>query len=212
MKIQIDKKFGNFEKQDLDYIKLLEFSKTFEDLVKAAREKLGLKHTLLKNYPTAKIYSIVQKHAKEIVDILTLSSPWVHPVSNFIVMGKMTSPGAGIYLSGMAPKYPSEEATDFQITITQKTSIDDIYKLLRKNKTAIQKHLNKLPPKNSPIKSESKLRLEVFKLHYQGLKPKAIVEELDRRHENDKGYIYPSPIDVSRWINDLQKKLTRQPR
>lgn len=212
MKIKIDKKFGSFEKQDLDYIKLLQFSTTFEDLVNAARKELGLKQALLKNYPTAKIYTVAQKHAKKIVDILTLPSSWVHPVSNFIVMGKMTSPGTGIYLSGLTLKYPSEEATDFQIAITQRTSIDDIYQLLRKHKIDIQKHLNKLPPKNSPIKSETRLRLEAFELHYQGLKPKKIVKALDKQYEDNPDYIYPSPIDISRWINDLQRKLKRQPR
>lgn len=218
MKIKIDELRGKFDKQDLDYIQLLQYNKAFEALVDKSRKDLGItNNSLLKNYPTAKIYSLAQKHASKIVSIFSLSTPWTQSISDFIVMGKFTTPGPGILLSGFATNYPSGEAVDFQITVTQKTSLDEIYKLLRKHKKDIQHHLDRLPIKNSPIKSESKLKLEAYELHYQGLKPGKIVDELDKRHKTGKydfeeGYILPTAIDVSRWINDLDRKLQRKPR
>ncbi len=218
MKIKIDKSRGKFDKQDLDYIQLLQYNKAFEELVDEARKDLGItNNSLLKNYPTAKIYSLAQKHASKIVSIFSLPTPWIQSISDFIVMGKFTTPGPGIFLSGFATNYPSGEAVDFQITVTQKTSLDEIHKLLRKNKKAIQKHLSKLPIKNSPISSESKIKLEAYELHYKGLKPKKIVEELDKlykigKYDFEEGYLLPSAIDVSRWIGDLDRKLQRKPR
>ena len=187
MKIKIDESRGKFDKQDLDYIQLLQFSKTFEELIEEARKAIGVTNNhLLSNYPTGKIYSLAQEHASKIANLLSLTSPWIQSISDFIVMGKFTTPGPGIFLSGFATNYPSGEAVDFQIIVTQRTSLDEIYKLLRRHKKDIQHHLDKLPIKNSPIKSESKIKLEAYELHYKGLKPKEIVEELDRMYKIGK--------------------------
>jgi hypothetical protein len=211
MKIKLNESNGKFQDRDLQYIQLLGRDPLFEKLISKARKDCGVDKKPLENYPNGEVLSKATKHANGIVETYGMPSSWLNSISNFIVMGRFTSPGSGIYKSGLVFDYPSGRAIDLSITVTQKTSFDDFYKWILANKKSIKEHLKKLPRKSPKRESTYLYRLKALEYHNQKKTLKEISELLDKEFQNDPDYVYPDEPRISRWISRFNKTLKHLP-
>ena len=211
MKIKLDESNGKFEQRDLQYIQLLGNDPSFKEFVKRARVDCGVDKAPLDNFPDEIILSKATNHAKNIVQTYGMPNSWIHAISNFIVMNKLTSPGSGIYRSGLAFEYPSGKATNFRITVTQKTSFDNLYNWILANKKSIKEHLGKLPRRSPKRKPTYLYRLKALEYHNKGKNLKDISALLDKEFGDDPNYIYPDEPRISRWIFRFNKALKHLP-
>ncbi len=211
MKIILDKSNGEFEERDLQYLALLESSPEFEKHIITARKNCQIDKPV-KNYSDTEIYSIASKHAEIIVNAYNLPSSWSNLLKDFIIMDKFRSPRKGIFLAGLAYKIDPEgkkQATDFTIKVTQRTSFDTLRRWLRQNKPTIEKHLKELPKKNTSLRANVELRIEMMSLYGQKYKPEKIYKELLKRHP-DKQDLIPSSAEISNIIYNLKKIIKRK--
>lgn len=213
MIIHLDNSKGEFEEQDLQYIKLLEIDKNFEEMIRKSKLECKIEKPLRK-YPTGEVYNNVDKYAKNIVNIYDLPDSWIPSIRDFIAFNKFYSPGKGINLSGMSFRHKTTRngkgfANNLSIVITQKMSLDTLYKWIRTHKKILKEHLNMLPSKNTHQSSDFKLRLKIFEMHNQGLKPKQISEKLATEYPNNKYVLAITSSTVSDLISDLKKIVKR---
>lgn len=213
MIIPLDNSKGEFEEQDLQYIKLLEIDKNFEEIIQKSRLEYHIDKPL-QNYPTGEIYNDIDKYTRNIVNLYGLPDSWIASIRDFIAFNKFYSPGKGINLSGMSFRHmPTRRnkkfATNLEIVITQKMSLDTLYKWIRTHKKILREHINTLPPRNTHQSSDFKLRLKIFEMYNQGLKPKQISEQLAKKYPNNKYVLAITPSAVSDFISDLKKIIKR---
>lgn len=211
MKIRLDTRKGKFEQQDLQYVKLLEADKNFEDLITSARNNCGTANQLYNSYPSADLYAKALTCSQEIVSLYDLPSSWIPSLSDFIVMGTLPSPGSGIFLTGMTKDISSNRVSDLKVVIKQKVSFDELLNWIVANKKTIKKQLEVLPKKNSHIRINFKIKQEAFRLHNEGLKPKEILKELEQKYKSETDTLSLTEPEVSRWISRLKRTLKRLP-
>lgn len=212
MKINIDESNKtDFGYHDIEYLRMLEVSKEFEDLVNTVRKRLKI-NKFQNSFSAGSFYSKIIEESENIVEIFDLPESWTSSLSFFIVSNKFQPPGIGIYLSGYNEKLLKSgiwKISPLNILITQKISYGDFTKWIVDNKKSIEKRLKMLPRKKQPPAKYFKLKLEVFKLHQKGLTPSQIFKELNNnvKYEKYPGFGDADSNTISKWVKRFKDAL-----
>lgn len=206
MKIELIDDRGKWRKRDRDYFKLLSSTRTFRDLIKKARQEIGLNEERLpKNFETGKLYAATQEYSRNLIDLYDLSEFWEEPLRFFIATGKMPSPGQGIYLSGLSIEFnPSRDPmrpSSFKIEVSEKMGYTNIIKFVNQNKQYIQNYLDKLPNRRSKI-NNAEIKLDVYKLYEEKVPVSEIAQFLVNKYD-----ISVDEQTIWNWIRRMNQAL-----
>ncbi|OGE18142.1 hypothetical protein A2769_02755 [Candidatus Daviesbacteria bacterium RIFCSPHIGHO2_01_FULL_37_27] len=192
MKFKFDDSNGDLDESDKQLFQFLIQDKQFLELVIKARQEMGIDESNLPvNFATAQFYEIAKKYTEKILELYDLHHLWFHPISFFIVTGKVQSPGSGIYMSGVSGSFDSRRGEwvysgPFEITITENIGIDKLYKFIGDHRNTIKAAIKQLPKRRISIKDlrSLKIRLEIKKL--EGVSVKEISEKLIKYKDLDE--------------------------
>lgn len=192
MKFEFDNSVGDWDESDKQLFQFLVRDKQFIDLVIGARKNLGINElNLLENFATAQIYETAKIYTTKILKFYDLHFAWFHPISFFIVTGKVQSPGKGIYMSGISLSFKNRRGKfmysgPFEITITENIGIDKFYKFIRNNKIEIKKAINQLPKRRIAIKDLKSLKIRLAIKELEGKTVKEISDKLIQHTDLDE--------------------------
>lgn len=179
-------KTGPWRQRDKDNFLLISRTKIFNKIIIRVRKDIDVDESkFLKSFETAEIYRKTEKPAKQIIEIFDLPESWESGIRWFIATGGITSPGSGIYFSGMALRLNEERGkflrpNSFRITITEKVGFTTLLKFIKQHRKEIETYLKKLPIRRSANKNP-KIDSAIVNLIEKDRTDKEIVNAISNR-------------------------------